>query len=255
MKCVIVAHPWDSAAHSLVNMLRSLSIPDVVLVYPEWLGQAQWLHTVDRSGRSFTRLKLHNGTTLESSSIGFLWNRCSWLPLPQFSQSTLADRNYADSEFEATFRSFLAGLRERSEPQATPTRCLWTLYHRMEWTQMASACGLQVDVAEQTELQKTILITPTALVPNFLLRMSEQTTTGFHQFAKRLGFRFLQVTLSTNDSELSISDINPCPPTLSKEEITAVATDIAGILRYDTPKKPRSNNRSNSDDSGAGTEK
>lgn len=230
MECVIAAHPYDSAAQAVMHVLRDHFRVDVTLMHPEWLGQTLWMHSIDRTGTARTKLTLPDRRTLSCEKIGFLWNRCTLIPLPQFRESSPADRNYAGCEILAAFKSFLAGLKERVEPHVTCERCEWSPPSQLELETKAARCGLKYKAISELAGTPSILVTPTRLVHDTPLHLPVAANEMLRRFAKLLGFNFLRLHVEPRSHTLKILGVDTVPVYMTAAEITAIAGDIAIAL-------------------------
>ena len=141
MRHLILAHALDGGAQAVVDLLAPRLGKRLTVLRPEWLGQAQWSQQLDGRGRARTRICWHGGHSLESSEIGFVWNRIRTLPQASFRASTAQDRDYAGAELQALVASWLAELGERVEPPMRRHATVVPVLHHLRWAAAASRCG------------------------------------------------------------------------------------------------------------------
>ena len=104
------------------------------------LATAQWSHRIV-DGDASTTIRLHNGTTVNTCSVGAVLNRANTLRSVGFARSDEHDRAYADAELHALFMSFLRGFTCRviNGVDGQHARGSWS---PLRWASLAHRCGI-----------------------------------------------------------------------------------------------------------------
>ena len=105
------------------------------------LSTATWSHRVV-DGRASTRIRLRNGTLVDSETVGAVLNRVPTLSPSGFAGSTASDRAYADAEQQALFVSFLRGCGSRVVNTVDGHGPLG-LWSSLRWAALAHRCDLE----------------------------------------------------------------------------------------------------------------
>lgn len=142
MRLLILAHATDIGAMAVAHRLRPRLGSALVVLQPEWLGQAAWSQRLDEQGRAHTRLCWPGHDPLDSDQDGLVWNRVQQMPQAAFRASSAKDRDYAGAELHALVASWLAGLGTRVSPPMRPHACVAPALHHLHWAAPAPRCGL-----------------------------------------------------------------------------------------------------------------
>ncbi|MEY2521855.1 MAG: hypothetical protein QOJ66_420, partial [Ilumatobacteraceae bacterium] len=103
----------DRSASEVSNSIATLGdADDPITVGAFELASARWSHRIV-DGEASTTVRLMDGTSIDTQSIGAVLNLVRSLPAIGFTRSTDRDRVYADAEQQALFVSFLRSFRCR----------------------------------------------------------------------------------------------------------------------------------------------
>ena len=145
MRFLILAHVGDETALRVCAMLRARhGAEGIKLVSAEELALAPyWAHRFEDT-RVTTKVRLSDGSSLDSADIGVIFNRLLTLALPQFASANEGDRDYAIQEMNAFFLSWLASLPCPLINAPTSMSLNGPVRSYAEWLLLASKAGLPV---------------------------------------------------------------------------------------------------------------
>jgi hypothetical protein len=145
MRFLILAHLNDETALRVYAELRSRHGSDNVLIASneELVYAPHWMHRF-QSGHFLTRIRLADGTVLDSESIGVVFNRLRFPIMPHFDKSSEADKNYAVMEMHSLLLSWLASLPCAVLNPATSRGLAGPERSHAEWICLAQAAQLPV---------------------------------------------------------------------------------------------------------------
>ncbi|HIH03453.1 MAG TPA: hypothetical protein HA263_06250 [Methanoregulaceae archaeon] len=140
---LVLASPGDETAIGVFDALRALAGGEAVrFVSGEQLALAPcWEHRLGE-GRTLTRVRLADGTRLDSRWIGAVFNRLQAPLLPHFYSASEADRAYAGAETSALWLSWLASLPCRVVNPPSPGSLAGPWYPLPQWLHLAARAGL-----------------------------------------------------------------------------------------------------------------
>jgi hypothetical protein len=143
MRFLVLSHPGDETALRVHARLRSRHGPaQVRLVYDYELATAPyWAHRIE-AAQTTTRLRLRDGTALDSDRIGVVFNRLVAISVPTFGAATPIDRDYANSEMLALCMSWLASLPCSVVNPASAVGLSAGGRGHLEWLGLAARAGL-----------------------------------------------------------------------------------------------------------------
>lgn len=230
MQHLILAHALDGGAHAVADILAPRLGKRLSVLRPEWLGQAQWSQQLDERGRARTRICWHGGHSLESSQIGFVWNRIRMLPQAGFRASTPQDQDYAGAELQALVASWLAELGERAEPPMRRHAAVTPVLHHLHWAAAASRCGFTLTTRPSPSMSFSVLRTPmelcgpaTAATANWPPALAR----ACQALAGQLGFALLELGFCGTLTAPLLCHVNTHPALTSMDDVPAVARWLA----------------------------
>lgn len=227
MQHLILAHALDGGAQAVADLLATRLGTRLTVLRPEWLGQAQWSQQLDGRGRSRTRICLHDGHSLESSEIGFVWNRIRTLPQASFRASTAQDRDYAGAELQALVASWLAELGERVEPPMRRHATVTPVPHHLHWAAAASRCGFTLATRPSAPVSFSVLCTPMELCGSVTASWPESFARACHVLARQLGFALLELGFCGTPTAPLLCRVSTQAALPSMDEVQAVARWLA----------------------------
>ncbi len=145
MKFLILAEQ-DNVLALAVNVLlqQRHSETEVRLVtLEEALFAPHWRHSIDEHGLK-TRIELTDSTVLDFSQIGVVFNLIAAVRAPHFDNAHTPDREYALSELQALWLSWLSSLPCPIINRATPRGLCTPWIGQFEWCARAMKVGLPV---------------------------------------------------------------------------------------------------------------
>lgn len=223
MQLIILAHALDGGAQGVANLLAPVLGQRLTLLRPEWLGQARWSQQLSERGKSRTVLHLHGGHRLDSGQIGLVWNRIRLLPQGAFRTSSARDRDYAGAELQALVASWLAELGERVEPPMRHHACVAPVLHLLQWTAVASRCGLGLATAPSVPEDFSVLRTPMELCGAPTHGWPTTFPRACHAMARELGFALLSLGFHRRRGEPLLCRVDAHPALTTRGEVQAVA--------------------------------
>jgi hypothetical protein len=143
---ILAAAPvgWlDRGARDVAAAITATNGPGRVTVVGSLeLAAATWSHRIV-DGAASTVVRLQNGSTIDSEQTGAVLNLIRWLSPSAFSQSTIRDRAYAESEQQALFVSFLRSFpcRVINNVDGQGPLGMWS---PLRWATLAQRCGIEV---------------------------------------------------------------------------------------------------------------
>lgn len=146
---LVLCSAVDQSAAWAYEHLRRCGIAPIHLVTTESLAYARWDHRVGAAGNTIT-ITLPDGRVVNSREIQGVLNRVTTIGADQANRATQGDRDYALSELNAFYLSWLyclPGVVNRTTPQGLCGR--WR--HPSEWTALAQQAGLPVRTYRQSE--------------------------------------------------------------------------------------------------------
>jgi len=141
---LVLCSSYDSPALWAYEGLKQLGVAPIELVLAESLALAsQWEHRLDRNG-THLKIVLADGRVICGSRVRGTINRLH-APSPRIAQQAVdSDREYAQSELQAFYLSWLNGLPGVVINRPTPVGLCGAWYHASEWASRASRAGLRI---------------------------------------------------------------------------------------------------------------
>jgi hypothetical protein len=131
----------DRSASEVSNSIATLGDgDDPITVGAIELASAHWSHRIV-DGQASTTVRLMDGTTIDTQSIGAVLNLVRSLPAIGFRRSSERDRAYAEAEQQALFVSFLRSFRCRVVNSVDGQGPLG-LWSPLRWSTLAHRCGI-----------------------------------------------------------------------------------------------------------------
>jgi hypothetical protein len=227
VKLLILAHAPDRGAQAVANLLAASLGPRLMVLPPEWLGQAQWSQRLDGRGHASTGLRLPfahaGGSPLASAQIAFVWNRIRLLPQAAFRASSARDQEYAGAELHALVGSWLAELGGRVEPPMRRHASVTPLLHRVHWAAVASRCGLALVSGPAAMETFSVLRTPLELCGPAAGALPASAARACHKVAAELGFALLSLGFCGMPAAPRLCRVDAHPGLFSPGEAHAVA--------------------------------
>ncbi len=145
----------SSSDHSALWAFEGLGrrgLAPLELVTTESLGVARfWEHRVGAGG-AHLKIGLQDGRTLCSSRISGVLNRVAAPCNALLQHAVETDREYAASEMQAFYLSWLNAVAGTVVNRPTPQGLCGTWRHVSEWAMIAHRCGFKVPRYRQTDL-------------------------------------------------------------------------------------------------------
>jgi hypothetical protein len=143
MQFLILAHSDDDTA---IRVYKTLCVQhgadQVKLVSSEELALApHWSHCLEDAGIT-TRLRLSDDSTLDSASLGVVFNRLRYVPTLHFGGATEQNKHYAVMETFALWLSWLTSLPCTVINQPMPRGLGYQTRSHVEWLFLACKVGL-----------------------------------------------------------------------------------------------------------------
>ena len=156
------------------------------------LATADWSHRIC-DGIATTRIRLRDGRLIDSVGLGAVLNLIPAIPAVGFDSASHRDRDYAHSEQQALFVSFLAGLGDRLiggvDGQGPTGNWTWT-----RWAYLAHRCGIATAAAEQDSGGDTVV---TVIGGRVFGAPSRPFAMQCLALSDRSGCELLQLTITT----------------------------------------------------------
>ncbi|WP_239796037.1 hypothetical protein [Candidatus Nitrotoga arctica] len=223
MQLVILAHALDAGAQAVASVLAPILDHRLMVLRPEWLGQAFWSQRLDEQGRARTLLQWHGDRRLEGNQIGFVWNRIRLLPQAAFRASTTQDRDYAAAELHALVASWLAELGERAEPPMCRHGSVIPALHHLHWVAVARQCGFALATGPSAPEDFAVLRTPIELWGSVKSNWPAPFVRACHGMAEKLGFALLSLGFRGTPTAPLLCSVDAQPALSSLGEVRAVA--------------------------------
>ena len=223
MQLLILAHALDGGAQAVSSVLAPILGQQLMVLRPEWLGQAHWSQRLDEQGRARTLLRWHDCHRFDGNQIGLVWNRIRLLPQAAFRASGVQDRDYAGAELQALVASWLAELGERVEPPLRRHASVTPVLHPLHWAAVASRCGLPLATGPPAPEDFSVLRTPMELWSPVTAAWPMPFARACHAVAEKLGFALLSLSFRGTPAAPLLCRVDAHPTLLSSGEIKAVA--------------------------------
>lgn len=140
----MVCHPWDHSALWAYQRLKARGHAQLELVAADALLSAvEWEHRLSPAG-AFMTVKLGDGRSFSSESVGAVLNRLASAIPPHFREASPSDRTYAEQEFAAFCLSWLHCLAGPVLNPPSPQGLGGAYRSEAEWLVLASQAGLPV---------------------------------------------------------------------------------------------------------------
>jgi hypothetical protein len=156
------------------------------------LATADWSHRIC-DGIATTRIRLRDGRLIDSLRVGAVLNLIAAIPAVGFDSASDRDRDYAHSEQQALFVSFLAGLGDRLiggvDGQGPTGNWAWT-----RWAAIAHRCGIATAAAEHRSVANT---TVTVIGERVFDAPSRPFAQQCLMFSELSGCQLLHLTITT----------------------------------------------------------
>jgi hypothetical protein len=132
------------------EQLRYFGVNPIQLVTTESLSYARWSHRVGKSGNAI-QVTLPDGRVIADRQIKGVLNRITLIGSDQANRAIPGDREYAVSELNAFYLSWLHCLACGVINRATPQGLCGRWRHPSEWVALAQRAGLPVDLYRQSD--------------------------------------------------------------------------------------------------------
>jgi hypothetical protein len=140
----------DESALWAYQGLKQAGVESIELVLAETLALgAQWEHRLDRAG-AHLKISLPDGRTVCGSRIRGVLNRLHSPSPLSFEYAAAADKEYAQTELQAFYLSWLHGLPGVVINRPTPQGLCGAWSHASEWMLRASRAGLRIKSYRQS---------------------------------------------------------------------------------------------------------
>lgn len=224
MRLLILAHALDAGAQAAAALIAPVLGRRLVVLRPEWLGQARWSQRIDGKGHARTLLRWQGGHCIDASQVGMVWNRIRLLPQAGFRASTARDRDYAGAELQAMVASWLAEMGERVEPCMRRHAAVTPVLHHLHWAAAGHHCGLALAAGAATlPEQFSVLRTPIELCSGAAAAWPAPFERACHALAGELGFALLSLGFRGTPAAPLLCRVDTHPALSSPWEVRAVA--------------------------------
>jgi hypothetical protein len=144
--CVLILAEVGDAGAVAVASATATRLPrhTVAVVRPIELSLATWTHTLGRDGTTTTTVTLPSGWRIADHELAAVLARSEATPVPRFTRSTPADRDYAAAEIRALLVSWLRSLGARAVNTAGGVSLTGPSWTPRRWLVEAHRAGLQV---------------------------------------------------------------------------------------------------------------
>ncbi len=147
---LVLCSMFDQSALWVHEQLRRSAVAPLDLVTTESLSYARWNYRLESFGDGI-RINLPDGHVIDGNQIKGVLNRIATIGSDQANRATPADRDYALSELNAFYLSWLHSLPGAVINRATPQGLCGRWRHPSEWVSLAHKAGLPVRTYRQSE--------------------------------------------------------------------------------------------------------
>jgi hypothetical protein len=140
----------DRSALWAHEQLHNFGINPIQLITTESLSYARWNHRIGAFGNAI-HVTLPDGRVIAGKKIKGVLNRITLIGSDQANRAVPGDREYAVSELNAFYLSWLHCLTCRVINRATPQGLCGRWRHPSEWVVLAQRASMPVDLYRQSD--------------------------------------------------------------------------------------------------------
>jgi hypothetical protein len=162
---LIICHSTDRPAFWLHKKLNEQNTPTQIVAVEELLMAQNWTHQLYNEQSDSFVIKIKRGLTLENGKLNFVINRSRYTVSPIWQKATETERNYAYSELNALYMSWLFALQNSTKLFNPP--CQYSLsgpeVSANEWKHSAIQAGFDLAPDSAATTHKILVVAEKAI--------------------------------------------------------------------------------------------